>query len=599
VNRIAFRFAILACCLALAACGGGAQEDRAAQILAQAYDRYAQAKDYEANIALEYDILGKKLSMPVRLAYRRPDGLFFDFGGIPAMTIVRNGKTRWVSIGAPANQYVRQTVKPGESSFGEYQRSLLVVLGGAPKALDLLEGKSLSAGLVRPRLLPDAVVDEHDCYVVALPAALSRGGALKAEAKYYLDKKDLVLRLVETTMTMPQTAGMARGGQVIFRQKYSDISVDAGLPEETFVLKPPQDAKPGARFGSPTESASLLAGKPAPDFSVKTMAGQRVALSDYKGKVLLLHFWASWCGPCRREMPDLEMIYKLAKDKGADFLGISVDSKVADAKKFLGGERIALPAAFDPSGFDGAAKRYKVDAIPSTFVIDRKGVVVRVFIGMSEPEDVVEALKVVGVEVRLPPSEPSPSEVKRQQADGYRERAYRAFLLGQNEEAGRQLRMLTEIEPSDQDAWLTLAEFLFKTSQPAGDALKRALQVAKPSADVHARAALLLLEAGAEPKFALEQAREAVRLQPDSVQYLKVLGWACLQNDLFDEAITNLEKALKLAPGDALDQYRLGQAYDKQGNKQEALRKYRVALNLDPSLQEAKAALDRLAPSGP
>jgi len=595
---MAFRFAILACCLALAACGGGAQEDRAAQILAQVYDRYAQAKDYEANITLEYDILGKKLSMPVKLAYRRPDGLFFDLGGMPGVTIVRNGKTRWVSIGAPANQYVKQTVKPGESSFGEYKGTLLAVLGGAPKVLDLLEGKSLSAGLVRPRLLPDAVVDQRECYVVALPTTLSQSASAKAEAKYYFDKKELVLHLVETTMTVPATAGLTRGGQMIFRQKYSDIRMDAGLPEETFVLKPPQDAKPGARSGSPTESAALLAGKRAPDFSVKTMAGQRVALSNYKGKVLLLHFWASWCGPCRREMPDLQMIHRLAKDKGVAFLGISVDSKVADATKFLRQERIALPAAFDAAGMQGAAKRYKVRAIPSTFVIDRKGVVVRVFIGMSEPEEVVEALKAAGVEVRLPPSGPSPSEVKRQQADAYRERAYRAFLLGQNEEAGRQLRMLTELEPTDADAWLTLAEFLFKTSQPAADAINRALQAAKPSADVHARAALLLLEAGVEPKFALEQARAAVRLKPDSAEYLKMLGWACLQNDVFDEAITNLEKALKLAPGDALDQYRLGQAYEKQGNKQEALRKYRVALNLDPLLQGAKEALDRLVASG-
>jgi len=565
--------------------------------MAQAYDRYGQAKDYQADLTLEYDMGGNKMTMPVKIAYRRPDGLYFNVGGASPLTIERSGSTRWAYVGAPINQYVKQTVKPGESSFGDFEDSITIGLGGTLKALDLLEGRSVSGDFVRPRLLPDATVEGNDCYVISLPAAVPQAEALQGEAKYYFDKKDLVLRLVETTITLPGQAGQTPGSQITLRQKYADVKIDSSLPDSTFIFEPPKDAKLVAKFPSPPEKASPLYGKAAPNFSVKSLAGQPLSLSSYKGKVLLLHFWASWCVPCRMEMPDLEMLYNLVKDKGVAFLGISVDAELPEATEFLQQERIALPAAFDPAGFAGAAKRYQVNAIPTTFVVDRKGVVVRAFVGMSDPQKVAEALKLAGVKVELP-SGPTPSEVKRRQIAALRGLAYRAFLHGRNDEVVKELRALTDLEPSDGDAWFVLAGFLLKTSQPAVEAVNRAVRAGKSSAAAHARAAELFLEAGAEPKIALEHARAAVRLKPDSAQYLQIIGWACLQNDMLDAAVSNLEKALKVSPRYALAEFRLGQVFEKQGKKEEALRKYRVALNLDASLQEAKDAVDRLAPGG-
>jgi tetratricopeptide (TPR) repeat protein len=209
----------------------------------------------------------------------------------------------------------------------------------------------------------------------------------------------------------------------------------------------------------------------------------------------------------------------------------------------------------------------------------------------------VAALRRAGITAQLP-SGPTPSEARRWQTLAHRDRAAKAFLLGRDEEAAKELRSLTELQPGSEDAWLLLAEFLLKTSQPAGDAINSALRAGKYSPALHARAARLCLENSAEPKTALEQARAAVRKSPDSPEYLALVGWACLQNDMLDEAKQNLEKALRLNARYAHARYLMGQVFEKEGKQDDALRDYRVALNLDPSLQEAKEAIDRLTAGG-
>jgi len=599
MNRTASRLAILACCLALASCRGGAQQPAASQLLQRAYDHWAKVRSAQAAVKCEVDMGGMKSAVSVEFAYRRPDGISLNIGGPKPTILLRSGDTRWIYVGA-LGKYVKQPVKPSEADFGDVENMLPLMLGARVKMLDLLEGKTLSDGLVRARLLPEATVDDHACEVVSLPGTIPflPGAAVKAESRLYLDKTDLTLRLAETTMILPPEAGPMRGGRLTVRQKYQDVKVDTSIPEETFAFKPPQGAKLVAEFGPAAQPQSPMVGKRAPDFSLKMLSGQPVRLSYYKGKVLLLDFWASWCVPCQIEMPDLQMVYEQAKAKGVAFLGISLDTKAADAREFLQQERLALPSALDAKGFEGTAKRYKITGIPSTFVIDRKGLVTAGFMGVTRPDRLVEALRRAGIAIELP-SGLTPSEAKRWQALAHRDRASKAFLLGRDEEAAKELRSLTELQASSEDAWLLLAEFLLKTSQPAGDAINSALRAGKSSATVHARIARLCLENGAEPKTALEQARAAVAKSPDSAEYLALAGWACLQNDMLDEAKQNLDKALILNARYAQARYLMGQVLEKQGKHEDALLNYRVALNLDPSLQEARQAIDRLTGGRP
>lgn len=109
----------------------------------------------------------------------------------------------------------------------------------------------------------------------------------------------------------------------------------------------------------------------APDFTVKSLAGENVRLSDFRGQVVLLNFWASWCVPCRAEMPILDEIHKKYEPLGFTVLGVNVDLKSEKAVKYLKGTPVNFPIGLDPKS--DVSKLYNVSAMPSTAIIDRDG----------------------------------------------------------------------------------------------------------------------------------------------------------------------------------------------------------------------------------
>jgi len=110
---------------------------------------------------------------------------------------------------------------------------------------------------------------------------------------------------------------------------------------------------------------------PAPTFALKDLTGKTVKLSDYKGKVVMINFWASWCGPCRQEMPLLEDMYKDLSSAGFVLLGVNLDEETADAKDFLSSTPVSFPVLLDPEG--SVAEKYKNQAMPSSFFVDKQG----------------------------------------------------------------------------------------------------------------------------------------------------------------------------------------------------------------------------------
>jgi len=109
----------------------------------------------------------------------------------------------------------------------------------------------------------------------------------------------------------------------------------------------------------------------APDFTLPGDGGQAVSLSDLRGQVVMINFWASWCGPCRQEMPLLEQIHQRYESLGFTLLGVNVEENSSDAKAFLEDRPVSFPILFDPD--NGVSKLYDVIAMPSTVLIDRQG----------------------------------------------------------------------------------------------------------------------------------------------------------------------------------------------------------------------------------
>lgn len=125
-----------------------------------------------------------------------------------------------------------------------------------------------------------------------------------------------------------------------------------------------------------------LTGREMPSFTLKDMSGNTVTESTFKGKVLLINFWATWCAPCKVEMPSLNSLFNKLKDKGFMILAISVDESDEAVSKFLKDTPLDFPVLRDRE-IDISAK-YKVYAYPTTFLIDSKGIVREHYIGESD-----------------------------------------------------------------------------------------------------------------------------------------------------------------------------------------------------------------------
>ena len=110
---------------------------------------------------------------------------------------------------------------------------------------------------------------------------------------------------------------------------------------------------------------------PAKDFTLKSNADKNIRLSDLRGRVVMLNFWASWCGPCRQEMPLLDELHKRYEPAGFTLLGVNVEEDTDAAKALLKEIPVSFPVLFDPTS--KVSKAYDVQAMPSTIMIDCDG----------------------------------------------------------------------------------------------------------------------------------------------------------------------------------------------------------------------------------
>ncbi len=120
--------------------------------------------------------------------------------------------------------------------------------------------------------------------------------------------------------------------------------------------------------------------KTAPGFALKDLTGNRVTLDEFRGKVVVLGFWATWCVPCREEMPSLQRLYEEFKDAGLTVLAVSIDPSASVVRSFAAEKGLTFPVLLDPDKevyFDD----YAVHVLPTSFLIDRNGNIAKQLLG--------------------------------------------------------------------------------------------------------------------------------------------------------------------------------------------------------------------------
>jgi peroxiredoxin len=135
-----------------------------------------------------------------------------------------------------------------------------------------------------------------------------------------------------------------------------------------------------------------IVGKPL-ELSFTAIDGKKVDIADYKGKVVLVDFWATWCGPCIAELPNVMKTYEKFHDKGFEIIGISLDQRKERLEAFIAEKKMTWPQQFDGKGWENeVSRKFGIDSIPATFLVDKEGKVARLDLRGDALEKAVEEL---------------------------------------------------------------------------------------------------------------------------------------------------------------------------------------------------------------
>lgn len=163
------------------------------------------------------------------------------------------------------------------------------------------------------------------------------------------------------------------------------LSSLAGVPAGT------HETPTAAATATPERPVGTAIGMQAPDFELETLDGTPVRLSDYRGQVVLLYFWATWCGACRMELPGLLAVHERYREKGLTIVGVNLLESKERVQSFVDGAGMEFPVLLDSRG--RAGNLYGAHSIPTNYFLDRDGVVRQVVRGAIPEEMIIELVE--------------------------------------------------------------------------------------------------------------------------------------------------------------------------------------------------------------
>ncbi len=317
----------------------------------------------------------------------------FDDGSTGGVTVF-DGETTWVYF-PHLQKYSKFSGKPMQGASDLAKTRGLDFAALAQRYSGRYRG--VADGLVAAKIVRSEAFKlgdrSVDCQVVEAQYKPPQGVADgKVVRTYWIDPQSkLILREQSlASMKPPKLDTPVEVRQVI---EFHQAQVGPDLPNSLFTFEPPAGAELVADAGA-SDSPTGLVGKPAPDFTLQDLTGRRVALKELRGQVVVLDFWATWCGPCRIDMPRVEALHNELKDHGLRVFGVNGESGQV-ARAYIDGNGYTFPTLSDPGMT--VSQLYEVNALPTSVVIDKEGRVGAYFQGSGSKERLVAAIREAGL----------------------------------------------------------------------------------------------------------------------------------------------------------------------------------------------------------
>ncbi len=316
---------------------------------------------------------GPKVNQTVTLAFQKPNQAKISVSNSagPLVQLYAGSKTITLYIIKDKSYQVRP-VPPGTDTVPlilSQAHSILLLLAGHPEALNsLLAQPGVAASLSPSSTYTLAPVDTA---VVTLPAA----GGGRATLTFDIGKTDHLLRRITESSSIP---GPDQTQKVMVTETVTALSATPTLTAADFAFTPPAGvtrvAAPKAGQNPPMHDPRLVPGaKPFP-VAAKDLNGRPLTLAQYRGKVVLMDFWATWCGPCVGEVPNVIAAYKKYHAQGFDIVGVSLDQSRTPLVHFIAENKMPWRQVYDGKYWSSAVPReYGVMAIPFGLLVGRDG----------------------------------------------------------------------------------------------------------------------------------------------------------------------------------------------------------------------------------